>query len=188
MGAMLPVFSVPLLCLALVSWAAAQPSVSRRHRGGRPSLRRSLLACGVMTLLRTGGIGGGNLADLHWRWTDDSRGAAARCRLTTIRLRRLRCPRPLRCRASQRRSRHLHSKRRRCRHTCRGGAGTDGNGSESHLARLSRTRSRQHRSRCAHRHRLVANAARAAVASADRTRVVVLRGARQRDLHAGAAR
>jgi outer membrane protein assembly factor BamB len=69
MGAMLPVFSVPLLSLALVSWAAASRRLSTGPRWA--ALAAALaLACSVMTLLRTGGIGGGNLADLHWRWTD----------------------------------------------------------------------------------------------------------------------
>ena len=69
MGAMLPVFSVPLLCLALVSWAAASRQLSTPSRWAALVVALAL-ACGVMTLLRTGGIGGANLAELHWRWTD----------------------------------------------------------------------------------------------------------------------
>ena len=41
MGAMLPVFSVPLLCLALVSWAAASRESLDACLDGRPSLPRS---------------------------------------------------------------------------------------------------------------------------------------------------
>src|SRR5881396_3120855 len=68
MGMMLVIYAVPILSLALVAWAVA----SRRLSDG---LRRAsmvatiLLACGVFTLLRTGGIAGGADSDLHWRWT-----------------------------------------------------------------------------------------------------------------------
>ena len=66
---MLPVFSVPLLCLALVAWAAGSRRLSTAPRW-LALVAAIALACGVMTLLRTGGVGGGNLADLHWRWTE----------------------------------------------------------------------------------------------------------------------
>ena len=56
------------------------------------------------------------------------------------------------------------------------------------LARVPRPRSRRHRSRRAHRHRLVGVAAEGTVAPADRSWLVVVRGARRRVLHAGAAR
>jgi outer membrane protein assembly factor BamB len=68
MGMMLPVYSIPALSLALVSWAVA----TRRFSAG---LRRAslvvaiVLACGVFTLLRTGGITGDAASDLHWRWS-----------------------------------------------------------------------------------------------------------------------
>ncbi len=68
MGMMLPIYAIPVLSLALVGWAVA----SRRLSSG---LRRAsmigaiLLACGVMTLVRTGGITGDAVSDLHWRWT-----------------------------------------------------------------------------------------------------------------------
>src|SRR5882724_2778392 len=68
MGMMMYIFSIPLLSLSLVCWAVA----ARRLSGGP---RRAwlvvaiLLACGVFTLLRTGGITGDAHSDLHWRWT-----------------------------------------------------------------------------------------------------------------------
>jgi outer membrane protein assembly factor BamB len=68
MGKMLPMFSIPVQGLALVAWAVA----SRRLSSG---LRRAsmvvtiLLACGVFTVVRTGGITGDGDSDLHWRWT-----------------------------------------------------------------------------------------------------------------------
>jgi len=68
MGNMLPVYAIPALSLALVAWAVA----TRRLSGGlrRASLVAAIvLACGVFTLLRTGGITGDADSDLHWRWT-----------------------------------------------------------------------------------------------------------------------
>jgi outer membrane protein assembly factor BamB len=68
MGMMLYIYSIPVLGLALVAWAVA----SRRFSSGprRASMVAAiLLACGVFTLLRTGGISGEGESDLHWRWT-----------------------------------------------------------------------------------------------------------------------
>jgi outer membrane protein assembly factor BamB len=68
MGMMLWIYAIPVLSLALVAWAVA----SRRLSSG---LRRAsmvvaiLLACGVLTVLRTGGITGDADSDFHWRWT-----------------------------------------------------------------------------------------------------------------------
>ena len=58
----------------------------------------------------------------------------------------------------------------------------------SRVARVSRTRSRRHRSRRADRDGLVQVAAGRVVAPADRTRLVVVRGRRGCPLHAGTAR
>jgi outer membrane protein assembly factor BamB len=69
MGMMLPMYSIPALSLALVCWAVA----SRRFSAGlrRASFVGALaIACGAFTLLRTGGISGGGVSDLHWRWTE----------------------------------------------------------------------------------------------------------------------
>jgi outer membrane protein assembly factor BamB len=68
MGFMLPIYSIPVLCLALVVWAA----VSRGMATGRRRLAlvgSILLACAAMTLIRTNGIIGDGGADLEWRWT-----------------------------------------------------------------------------------------------------------------------
>ena len=68
MGMLFFIFAIPALCLALVGWAV----VSRRlPRGPRWAtlVAALLLACGVFTLLRTGGITGEGDSDLHWRWT-----------------------------------------------------------------------------------------------------------------------
>ena len=67
MGGMLPIFSIPLLCLGLVAWAA----VSHRLPGTLrfPVLVAALVfAVGVMTLVRTDGIMGSG-SQLRWRWT-----------------------------------------------------------------------------------------------------------------------
>ena len=68
MGMMLPVLSIPVLSLALVLWAVATRSLSS---GPRRALMVVviLLACGMFTLVRTGGINGAARSDLHWRWT-----------------------------------------------------------------------------------------------------------------------
>jgi outer membrane protein assembly factor BamB len=68
MGMMLPMYAIPILCLALVCWA-----ITRRRLFSGP--RRAamvatiVLACGVFTLVRTGGISGDGVSDIHWRWT-----------------------------------------------------------------------------------------------------------------------
>ena len=68
MGFMLPVYSFPILCLALVVWAV----VSRGMATGRRRVAlvgAILLACATMTLIRTNGITGNIVSDLEWRWT-----------------------------------------------------------------------------------------------------------------------
>jgi len=68
MGMMLPIFAVPALSLALVTAAMASRRLSSGPR--RASLVGAIvLACGVFTLLRTGGITGEGDSDFHWRWT-----------------------------------------------------------------------------------------------------------------------
>jgi hypothetical protein len=68
MGMFLPIYSLPAVTVALVVALA----VSRRFSA---STRRAtiaiaiLFACASFTLLRTGGIDGGGLSELHWRWT-----------------------------------------------------------------------------------------------------------------------
>jgi outer membrane protein assembly factor BamB len=68
MGMMLPIYAIPVLSVALVGALAVS---SRLSSGGRRAavVAAILLACGAFTLLRTGGISGGGMSDLHWRWT-----------------------------------------------------------------------------------------------------------------------
>lgn len=67
MGMMLYIYAMPVVSLALVAWAGASRRLS-------PGLQRAslfgaiVLACGVMTLVRTGGLMGNGTSDLHWRW------------------------------------------------------------------------------------------------------------------------
>ncbi len=68
MGMMLPIFAIPVLSLALVASVAfgrRLANVPRRVGIGVAIL----LACGVFTILRTGGITGEGNSDFHWRWT-----------------------------------------------------------------------------------------------------------------------
>lgn len=68
MGMLLPIYAVPVMSLALVTWAVASRGLSTVGR--RASMAASiLLACGAFTLIRTGGITGDATSDLHWRWT-----------------------------------------------------------------------------------------------------------------------
>src|SRR2546425_3794374 len=68
MGMMLPVYAIPILSLALVAWAVASRRLSSGAR--RASMVAAiLLACGVFTVVRTGGITGDANSDFHWRWT-----------------------------------------------------------------------------------------------------------------------
>ena len=69
MGMTFPIYSIPVLSLAFVVWAVAS-----RHLADGP--RRAamvatiLLACGVWTLVRTGGITGDFDSDFAWRWAE----------------------------------------------------------------------------------------------------------------------
>jgi outer membrane protein assembly factor BamB len=68
MGMMFPIFATPVLSLAFVAWAVATrtlPSGPRRIS----MVATILLACGLFTVLRTGGITGDGNSDLHLRWT-----------------------------------------------------------------------------------------------------------------------
>ena len=68
MGMMLPIFSIPVMSLALVAWAAVTRNWSTAVR--RASLPVAvLLACAVFMLVRTGGMYGEGKSDFHFRWT-----------------------------------------------------------------------------------------------------------------------
>jgi outer membrane protein assembly factor BamB len=70
MGMLLYVYAIPVVSLALVVWAVASRRLSLSRGLRRASLVVAiLLACGVFTLLRTGGIDGEGDSDFHWRWT-----------------------------------------------------------------------------------------------------------------------
>ena len=68
MGFMLPIYSIPVLCLALVVWAVVSRGMAAGPR--RVALVGAiLLACAALTLIRSNGIIGDGGADLAWRWT-----------------------------------------------------------------------------------------------------------------------
>src|SRR5215471_17063650 len=68
MGRMLPILSVPVLCLALVCGAVVAHRLSSLPR--RLSMALAiLLGCSAFTVVRTGGISGSGNSDLHWRWS-----------------------------------------------------------------------------------------------------------------------
>jgi hypothetical protein len=69
MGMLFPILAAPVLGLALVAGAVAGRRLSA---GSRRAVMAAalLLACGSLTLLRTGGFTGEFDNDLHWRWTE----------------------------------------------------------------------------------------------------------------------
>jgi outer membrane protein assembly factor BamB len=68
MGFMFPMFSIPVLSLALVAGAVVGRRLSKGPR--RASLVAAiLLACVVFTLVRTNGMSGEGRSDLAWRWS-----------------------------------------------------------------------------------------------------------------------
>lgn len=67
MGMMFLLYAIPILSLAFVAWAVATRRLSDRLRRASMAIT-ILLACGVFTLLRTGGIAGSGGSDFKWRW------------------------------------------------------------------------------------------------------------------------
>ncbi len=68
MGMLFPVLAIPVLSLAFVAWAVASRRLSNGPRRATMVVT-ILLACGVWTLVRTGGFTGGFDHDFAWRWT-----------------------------------------------------------------------------------------------------------------------
>jgi outer membrane protein assembly factor BamB len=68
MGVMQTLYSIPVLSLALVAWAAASRQLARGPRLAA-LVASLLLASGVLALARTDGVRGEGRSDLHWRWT-----------------------------------------------------------------------------------------------------------------------
>ncbi len=68
MGNMMTFFSTPLLCLALVAWAAATRRLSAGSRWATLPVAL-LLGCLPFALVRSGGVSGDGQSDFHWRWT-----------------------------------------------------------------------------------------------------------------------
>jgi hypothetical protein len=68
MGMLLPLYSFPVMSLALVCGAVIGRSLSAWPR--RATLAAAIfVACAALSLVRTGGMSGDGDPDLHWRWT-----------------------------------------------------------------------------------------------------------------------
>jgi outer membrane protein assembly factor BamB len=68
MGMLLYMLAIPVMSLALVAWAV----ITRRFSAGRRRIAfvvALLLACGVFTIIRTGGLTAEFDNDIHWRWS-----------------------------------------------------------------------------------------------------------------------
>jgi len=68
MGVLFPMLAIPVVSLAFVAWAIATHRLPNGIR--RVTMIATILAaCGVMALVRTGGVTGSFDNDLHWRWS-----------------------------------------------------------------------------------------------------------------------
>ena len=68
MGMMFYMFSIPVLCLALVLWAVLTRQLATGPRRATMVVA-FVLALGFLNLLRLDGISGAGSIDWHWRWT-----------------------------------------------------------------------------------------------------------------------
>ncbi|HET9468733.1 MAG TPA: PQQ-binding-like beta-propeller repeat protein [Vicinamibacterales bacterium] len=68
MGFMPYIYSLPLVCLALVVWAATSRGLSTGPRFASLAAAM-LLACAVLALVRTDGMSGDARSDFEWRWS-----------------------------------------------------------------------------------------------------------------------
>ena len=69
MGMLFPLLAIPVLSLAFVAWAVATRRLSDGPRRAA-MVATILLACGVWTLVRTGGFTSNFDNDLKWRWAE----------------------------------------------------------------------------------------------------------------------
>ncbi len=69
MGLMFPFYATPILSLAFVIWAVASSYISDGSRR-TTMIATILLACGIWTLLRTGGFTSQGRHDFAWIWAD----------------------------------------------------------------------------------------------------------------------
>ena len=68
MGMLLYILAIPVLSLALVVWAVVTRRFSTAPRYAALGVA-ILLACGVFTIIRTGGLTAEFDNDIHWRWS-----------------------------------------------------------------------------------------------------------------------
>ena len=182
MGMMFYIYALPTLSLALVAGAALGRGLATGPRLA-VMVTAILIGCGGWALVRTGGFTGDLVHDFAWRWaeTPEERLLAQTVNEPDP------VPPPAAPAAAMVPDAALPDRARR-----RAGgpaiSSSSSAGTGSRVARLPRSRSRQHRPWCPDRHQLVGIPAGGAVAPADRARLVVVRGSRRRLLHAGAAR
>lgn len=67
MGMIYFIYATPVLCLAFVVWAALSQGLAATPRR-ITMIAAILLACGVWSLVRTGGFSGSGESDFSWRW------------------------------------------------------------------------------------------------------------------------
>ena len=194
-GMLIYILPTPYLALALVAWAVATRHLQDGVR--RASLVAAiLLVCAPFALIRTAGITGGAGSEFHWRWTPTpeqrllaqggdepkplppsaapaSSAAPAEIPKETPAARASVTPAAVPAAPAA------------AKIEAAAPAATDDAG---RVAGLSRARARQRRSRRADRDGLDEVAAGRDLAPADRTGMVILRGARRSPLYAGAAR
>ena len=68
MGMLFPIYSIQIVGIAFVVWAAVSRTLTGAARYAA-MVATIVLAFGLLTAVRTGGIMGEGRSDLHWRWT-----------------------------------------------------------------------------------------------------------------------
>ena len=69
MGNLSYILAIPTLSVALVAWAAVEPSSRARRLAAAAAVVAVVLGCLPWMLVRTGGINGDGRSDFHLRWT-----------------------------------------------------------------------------------------------------------------------
>src|SRR5215471_8498860 len=175
------ILAIPMISAALVGWAAVSRRIPSAGWRVAAALGAAAIGCLPWMILRTGGISGEGTSDIHWRWSktpeerllaqgnDEPAAAPA-------------APNPVPAAGAAETDPGVGAQARARR------AAADREDETGGVARLPRSRSRRRDPWREHRDGLVAIAAGRALAAAGRARVVVVRGERRLDLHAGAAR
>ena len=188
MGFMRFIYGAPLLSLGLVAGAAAGRALSTGRRRAAMAAAM-LLACALLTLVRTNGISGDAVSDFEWRWTPtaEERLLAGPAEVPVARPPAPAVETPPEAAVATGEEASAPAEVAGTTVDARAGGGRAARPGRR-LARLPRTEPGQRHPRRADRHRLDDVATRRAVATADRTRLVIVCGGRRSLLHPGAAR